>query len=186
MAAVSRKHLVDGRWVTVDEMAEALGLNRQQIYGVMSSRKCSLQVAVNLVRSGQILRGGTRTITYMVDGRWMTLRDVAGMLGVSLHAVRNYRYAHPRRNGQPMLMQEVVERYRNGEVRHGGSEPRQHRVGKRLMTTADAANQLGIKQAQIQWYMSTHKASLAQTIRYYERKKQREAEREILRILKGV
>lgn len=179
--------MVDGRWVTVDEMAEELGIKRQQIYGVMSNHKIGLQTAVNLIRSGQILRGGSRTITYMVDGRWMTLREVADMLGVSVKAIRCYMYSHPRPTGQPMLMSDVVEHYRNGWVKHGGHHPYvQHRVGNRIMTTADAAKQLGITQNLIRRHMSAHKASLAQTIKYYERKKQRKAEREILRILKGV
>ena len=170
----------------MDEMAEELGIKRQQIYGVMSKRKIGLQTAVSLIRSGQILRGGTRTITYMVDGRWMTLKEISGILGVSIYAIRDYMYSHPRPDGRPMLMQDVVEHYRNGWVKRGGKEHKQHCVGNRIMTTADAAKQLGITQVLIRRHMSVHKASLAQTIKYYERKKQRKAEREILRILKGV
>jgi predicted transcriptional regulator len=183
MAGKPKKHLVDGEWITVQEAADRLGVMRQQLYGQMHTRRCSLQVAVNLYRENLALHGQGRSDRHMVDGRWMTVRQAAEMLGVTVTALRDYLYSHRQPDGRPGTLAEAVDAYRSGAVRHGGHPPRLHRVGRRMMTQAEAAEMLGIDVNAVRCHMSKHKATLAQTIKYYETKKRRRAEKDILTIL---
>lgn len=182
MAGKPKKHLVDGEWITVQEAAEMLGLGRQQIYGLMHHGQYGLQVAVNLIRHDLALGQG-RAARYMVDGRWITIRQAAEMLGITVTALRDYLYSHRQPDGRPATLAEAVDAYRSGAVRHGGHPPRLHRVGRRIMTQAEAAEMLGINVNAVRMHMSKHKATLAQTIKYYETRKRRKAEKDILNIL---
>lgn len=183
MAGKPKKHLVDGEWITVQEAADRLGVMRQQLYGQMHTRRCSLQVVVNLYRENLVLHEQGNADRHMVDGRWITIRQAAEMLGLSFAALQSYLYAHRQPDGRPATLAEAVEAYRSGAVKHGGHPPRLHRVGRRMMTQAEAAEMLGIDVNTVRCHMSKHKATLAQTIRYYEAKKQRKAEKDILNIL---
>ena len=184
MANVAKKHLVDGRWVTVAEIAEELGLNRQQLYTQMHHRECSLQVVVNNVRDGLALGGQGHASRHWVDGRWITVRQASEMLGVSMNTLYNWMHQHRRPDGRCALLSDAVEAYRSGAVKRGGRSPVEHRVGSRKMTTFQAAEKAGVSVNAIWVHMHRRKASLASTIRYYEKRKQRKAEKEILEILK--
>lgn len=182
MAGKPKKHLVDGEWITVQEAADRLGLRRQQIYGLMHHGQYGLQVAVNLIRQDLALGQG-RAARYMVDGRWITIRQAAEMLGVTVTALRDYLYSHRHPDGRPATLAEAVDAYRSGTVRQGGHPPKLHRVGRRMMTQAEAAEMLGMTLNAVRMHMSKHKATLAQTIKYYETRKRRKAEKDILTIL---
>ena len=182
MAGKPKKHLVDGKWMSVEEAAEMLGLRRQQIYCQMSQKKCGLQAVVRMYRENYILGQG-RSARYMVDGRWMTINDVAEMLGRSKQAIYLWRFKRKRPDGSLPSMAEVVAAYRSGEVRHYGKQPKQHRVGGKLMTMREAAEMVGVSYVAMQLYTYKHRCSVAKAVKYYEAKKQRRAEREILRIM---
>ena len=183
MAGKPKKHLVDGEWITVQEAADRMGVMRQQLYCQMHNRRCSLQVAVNLYRENLALHDQGRADRHMVDGRWMSIRQAAEMLGVPLSTLQSYLYSHRQPDGRPATLAEAVDAYRSGAVMHGGHPPRLHRVGRRMMTQAEAAEMLGIDVNAVRGHMSRNKATLAQSIRYYEAKKQRKAEKDILNIL---
>jgi predicted transcriptional regulator len=183
MAGKPKKHLVDGEWITVQEAADRLGLRRQQLYSLTHHKRCSLQVAVNLYRENLAMHDQGRAYRHMVDGCWMTVRQAAEILGVTVTALRSYLYSHRQPDGRPATLAEAVDVYRSGAVRHGGHPPRLHRVGRRMMTQAEAAEMLGINVNTVQCHMSKHKATLAQTIKYYETKQRRRAEKDILNIL---
>ena len=78
-----------------------------------------------------------------------------------------------------------MEAYRSGTVKRGGHPPKLHRVSRRMMTQAEAAEMLGMDVNAVRCYMSKHKAPLAQTSQYYEAKQRRRAEKDILNILMG-
>ena len=183
MAGKPKLHFVDGEWITVQEAADRLGLQRQQLYGLTHHKRCNLQVAVNLIRDNLVLGGHGKGYRYMVDGRWMSIRQAAEMLGLPVTALRSYIYAHRQPDGRPTTLAEAVDAYRSGAVRRGGHPPRLHRVGRRMMTTFEAAEMLGIDVFCLRLHMSRNKATLAQTIRYYEAKKKKKAEKDILNIL---
>ena len=103
--------------------------------------------------------------------------------GVPFSTLQSYLYSHRQPDGRPATLAEAVDAYRSRAVRHGGHPPRLHRVGRRMMTQAEAAEMLGIDVNVVRCHMSKHKATLAQTIKYYETRKQRKAEKDILNIL---
>lgn len=184
MAGKPKKHLVDGEWITVQEAADRMGVMRQQLYCQMSNRRCSLQVAVNLYRENLVLHDQGRADRHMIGGRWMTVRQAAEMLGITVTALRDYMWAHRAPNGRQSLAL-AVEAYRSEAVLRGGKSPVQHRVGRKTMTCAEAADMLGIDVNAVRKHMCTHRATLAQTIKYYETRKRRKAEKEILEIIYG-
>jgi phage antirepressor YoqD-like protein len=178
MAGKPKKHLVDGEQVTVNEVAERLGVKAQQLYHQMSHRKISLQVVVNLYRENQILHDQGRAARYMVDGRWLTVHQAAKALGVTYRALYLYMYKHQCR------LAEAMAAYRHGLVtKSHGNRTVYHRVGRGTMTVAEAAAKLGVSASAVQQYMYKHKASLAATIRHYEQREKQRAEKEILGIL---
>lgn len=182
MAGRAKKHLVDGKWMSIAEAAEMLGLRPQQIYCQMSAKRCGLQAVVRMYHENYILGQG-RAARYMVDGRWMTIKDVAEMLGVTRQAIYLWRFKRKRPDGSLPSMAEVVAAYRSGEVRYRGKQPKQHRVGGKLMTLREAAEMVGVSYAAMQRYTYNHRCSLDRAVNYYEAKKRGNAEREILRIL---
>ena len=184
MAGVSKKHLVDGRWTTVNEVAQEFGLKPQQIYQQMRHKHCSLQVVVWMIRENLILGDQGRASRYMVDGKWMTIRQAAEILGITKGALCDYLFRHPNPDGSPCRLADAVEAYRQHQVRIGGKRPVQHKVGRKTMTTFEAAEMLGVDVKTLRLYMSRHKASLAATIRYYEKRKLKQAEKDILAILR--
>ena len=183
MAGKPKKHLVDGEWITVQEAADRMRLRRQQLYSLTHHKRCSLQVAVNLYRENMVLHDQGRSDRHMVDGRWMSIRQAAEMLGLPVTTLQSYLYSHRQPDGRPATLAEAVDVYRSGAVMHGGHPPRLHRVGRRMMTQAEAAEMLGVTLNAVRMHMSKHKATLAQTIKYYEQKQRRKAEKDILTIL---
>ena len=177
MAAKAKKHLVDGEYKTVGEMAEALGVSPQQIYSQIHHKGVSPQVAVNMIRENLVLNNQGRAIRYMVDGKWMTIRQAAEGLGITWNALTQHMYRHK------CTLAEAVNNYRAGAVRHYGHPPVQHRVGNKTMTTFEAAEKLGVSVNAVRIYMYKHKTSLAATIRHYEKRKMKQAEKAILAIL---
>ena len=185
MAGKAKMHYVDRREVTVGEMAEALGVSVTQIYNQMHQKNISLQVAVNMIRDNLVLNGQGRAIRYMVNGKWMTVRQAAEMLGVERLRVYQWMYRHRKPDGTPARLFEAVAAFREGRVKHIGKPYVQHRVGHRTMTTQEAAERLGISVNAVRLYMYKHKCSLAATIRHYEKRKMQKAEKDILKILLG-
>jgi len=177
MAGVPVKHIVDGRYTTVAEMADELGVSAQQLYNQMHHKRCGLQVAVNMIRENMALNGQASGQRHMVDGKWMTVRQAAEMLSVTTDSLKDYMYGHKCR------LAEVVAAYREGRVIHGGSRAVQHRVGHKTMTVAEAAEKLGVSVNAVRLHMYKHKCSLAATIRHYEQRKRKKAEKDILAIL---
>ena len=178
MGGVSKKHLVDGRWVTVKEIAAEMGLKPQQLYHQMHVHRCGLQAVVNMIRENQILNGQASSPRWMVDGKWTTINQAAEALGVTHYTVYNYMYNHK------FTLQEAVDAIRAGKLRHGGHDPVRHNVRGKAMTTFEAAEALGVSVNAIRIHMHRTGDSLAATIQYYEKKKLRDAERRIMKILR--
>lgn len=184
MRGVEKKHYVDGEWITIAEAAQRYGLTRNQIWSQMSNHKISLGTVISMYRDGLILGKQGRAARHMVDGKWMTVKQAAEMLGVTPTAIHQWMYKHKRPDGQRPRLAEAVAAYREGRVkRHRGHIPKEHRVGRKAMTLQEAADMLGISYNSLQLYMYRNKRTLAQTIKYYEARKRRKAEREIMNIL---
>jgi transposase len=183
MAGKGKKHLVDGEWMTVSEAAARLAIKPQQIYHQMSARKCGLQAVVRMYRDGMIIGQG-RAARYMVGGKWMTIRDAAEMLGVTVNAIRMWMYRHRHMDGSQSTLSEAIAAYRDGRVtRQRGRVAVQYYVGRKPMTIQDAADMLGVSRNCIQLYMHRHRCSLARAVKFYDAKKRKRAEHEIMKIL---
>lgn len=185
MSGKPKKWLVDGEWVTVREAAERMGYTAQQFYSQMRQKRCGLQAVVTMAQENLILNGGHSSQRHMVNGRWMTVGQAAEQLGVSRRALYEYIRNHRRPDGSQPTLSETIEAYRRGEVRHGGSEPAQHRVGRKTMTTFEAAEMLGIRVTALRLRMSRKKQTLAQCVQYYEKRKIDRAQKAIMDILRG-
>lgn len=183
MAGKAKRHLVDGEWITVQEAADRLGISRQQMYGQMNARKCGLQAAVRLVRENLALGKDHRYDKHMVDGRWMSAREVVDMLGITKYQLRNWRCQHRDAQGRQASMQSAVDAYRSGSVVHRGRQPVEYRIAGKRMTVAQAAKAVGVSESAFRIYMSRHKVSPARAYRFYERRSRRQAEKDILTIL---
>lgn len=183
MSGVAKKHLVDGRETTVAEVAAELGVTAAQIYSQMKYRGVSLQVVANMIRSGLVLDGQGRAARHWVDGRWMTTRQAAEMLGVTPMALTQWRIRYRRPDGSPALLSDAVQAYREGRVVHCGRAPRLHRVQGRMMSVAKAAAKAGVSENALRLYMSKHHVKLETAVKAHERLRRKKAEREILRIL---
>ena len=177
MAGKARPWLVDGRWTTVIETAAAMDLKPQQLYSLMNNKQCGLQAAVNLIRENQALNGQGRAARYMVDGRWLTIRQAAEALGVSWAAI--YDWMHRHKAG----LAEAMAAYREGRVKCGGKPAVRHRVGRRVLTRAEAARESGVTLSAFNLYTHKHQCSVAAAMRYYEKRKLKQAEKAILAIL---
>lgn len=177
MAGKPKKHPVDGGWMTVAQAADMLGIIPKQIYHLMSNHHVGLQVVVNMVRQNLALNGQGRSDRHMVDGRWMTNRQAAEMLGITPVALRYWRYRHPDAQGRPATLQAAVDAYRQG-VHRGGGRWKVHRVNGRPMTVAQVAEKYGMNVNSVRMRMSRHNYSLAACVSYYEKKRRRRAEKQ--------
>ena len=171
------------------QAADMLGVKRQAIYQLMSKNQCGLQVAVNMVRDNLALGGQGRSDRHMVDGKWVTVRQLAELLGTRPTNLRSWSYRHCDKNGRPASMQAAADAFRAG-LHRGGCQPVLHRVNGRAVTVAQVAAKYGMRAASVRTRMSLKRCSLAECARYYERKRKRredrkrqEAARNILRIL---
>lgn len=183
MAGKAKRHLVDGKYMTVAEAAELLGVKPQALYSRMKYYGGGLQAIVNMYRDN--LTGGRNNCgpRYMVDGQWLTNKDAARRIGVSPHALRLYRATHRDEDGNIMPLKEVMTAYSAGRIHPGGGRPKLHRVGRRTMTVAQAAELCGASVCSIYLYMSRHKCTLNQAVKYYEARRRRKAEKAIMEIL---
>ena len=174
-----KQHLVDGRWVTLTEMAAELGIKRKTLENQMyRNGGGSLNVAVHQIRDNLVLNGHKRSGRHMVDGRWTTMAEMAEALGINYSTLQHYVKVHG------CTLAEAVADYREGRVIHGRSQ-KVHIVDGKETTVAEAARRCGVSIDTIRWRMSHHKKTLRQTVRYYERKKAERAAGQILDILKG-
>ena len=194
-------HSVDGRQMTVPEIADMLGLTPAALY-LRRSRLggCSYQLIVDMYRSNQI--GSDKKGRYLIDGRWMTTDQIAAELKLSrAQTLSTWRCQHRQPDGTPATMEAAVAYYRQyltGEkVRwqgYGGGHPwKEYRVGRRTWTAKDVAQRFGVSVIAVRASLQRYGYDMARVIAFYEerirRRKAKEekalrrAERKILKII---
>ena len=82
---------------------------------------------------------GRKPDLHMIDGRAMTVVEIADMMGITCGALANRRF----RLGQ-CSYQLVVDMWRRNEIGGHGDRQQRHLVHGRWMTVAQAAEELGI------------------------------------------
>lgn len=86
-------HMIDGKQMTVNEIATMLGVTRNVLNNRHSTMGgISYQAIVNMYRDGQLLTKHDRWPRHLVHGRWMTVKQVAEELDCKPHSIENWRY----------------------------------------------------------------------------------------------
>ena len=125
---------------------------------------------------------------HLVHGVWMTEAEAAEKLGRSRWTVMQCRYRHRREDGKPMLLVEAWDHFEG--LNKGWIKPKYGRREKLTLKGRPAyatkvAKKLGMPVNTLYSHMHNHKCGLDATVRYYEQKQKRRAEKEILKIING-
>ena len=104
---------------------------------------------------------------HWVDGRWMTTREVAARVGVSVNALLAQKH------NQGVSVPALVRMYDSGLIDAGRSRGQKYMVRGRWTTIGEEAARLGVTWKAINKWMHNHgqggqKATLAEAVRYYE------------------
>jgi predicted ArsR family transcriptional regulator len=182
-------HLVDGREMTLAEIAGMLGISknallcrRNRLGGI------SMQAVVNMYRENQFGSYHDRAARYRIEGEWLTLTQIAERLGVTAHAISSWRW------NNRASMEEAVEHFRRwnegGRKRNpqglGGRPPKVYVVGNREYTVPGVARKYGKHQTSVRCMLKSRGGDMGKVLACYqakERRKRARAEREIMRIL---
>lgn len=194
-----RYHPVDGRMMTTDEIAAMLGLTKAALYIHKSKLGgVSMQCVVNMFRSNMI--GNDRCKRYLIEGRWMTTGQIAGMLGIKTHSLVAWRNKHKRPDGTPAPMDEAIAYFRQYQTgdrkRHngeGGRPYKRHMVDGKAYSVKDISERYKVSVSAVYGRLQALDHDMGRVIAYYrekerrmraaEQRKKARAERQILRIL---
>ena len=182
------RHPLDGKEMTAPEIAGMLGISLNTLYSRRSQLGgASYQVVVDTYRANLFGNYEDRSPRYMVDGRWMSRRQIADMLGISRQTLANWLSEH-----KGKTVQEAIAWYRGyqtGERKrgHGPGRPGAlYRAGRRTYTVSQVARMFGVTRTSVENVLKRRGGDMAATIRHYrerEDKRKRMAEAEIMRIL---
>lgn len=182
-------HMVDGRMLNTDEIAEMMGMSR----AALARRKyinggCSYQLLVDMQRRNEFGSYHDRKPRYLVDGEWLTVVQAAERAGVAATTITNWRSMHRDADGGRPSMAEAVEHYRRLKT---GEEKRRVRVGRlywvrgHLMTVDQAAAKWKVAPNTLRGYMKRHHCKLETAVRRQEERKKKEAVKAIMDVLNG-
>lgn len=157
-----RRYPVDGRMMTLQEVADMLGISRESLSEQKSRRKCDPQTLVNLHRAGLILSRECGP-KYWFRGKMRTLRECAELLGVTVRSIYSWQSRHPREDGSRPSVPEALAAYQTG--RRG-----RHQVGDRLMTIAEAAGEAGVTEKAFRCCMYYHGFTAAEALAHYRQR----------------
>ena len=187
------KYPVDGREMTAQEIADMLGLTRQALWSRRSRLGgCSYQAIVNMFRAGQL--GKSRENRYLIEGRWMTTGQIAGMLEIRPGTLSNWRWMNKGKSMEDAIAHfrqyQTGERQRRGGDRGGRPPSIQFTVGGRVYTVVQVAKRYGVAPQSVRSYLRRHNGDMAATLRHYrdreqerEKQKRQRAEAEIMKAL---
>ena len=182
MARPKKLWMIDGEWLTTEQIAGRLGVKKHALENAMWRTKQPMSVAVRMIREGQIL-SGWKGEKQMVDGRWMTNAQAARRLGISREALWHWRNNNRTADGRMMPLAEAVAERRSGRLRHGGKAAERYWVNGRQLTIAEAAERYNLSENALRQRKSKHKCSLQAAVKACEAAAKKRAEREIMRIL---
>ena len=181
-------YIIDGREMTIDEIAEMLGVSKRALY-VRRSRygDCSFQMIVDMYRQNRIGSRTDKWERHLVDGEWITLAQAAERLGIVPKTIRNWRLEQKRLTGIKPTLAEAMEHYRKyctGErKRYPGSVAKTHWVNGEYLTFDEAAEKYKTSVNALRTYVCKHKCGLNTAIRNLETRRAKRAEKDILAIL---
>ena len=193
-------HDVDGRPMTTREIAGMLGISLQALYCRRHRLGgYSYQVIVDMYRENAF--GSDHCHRGRIDGKWLTMNQIAEMLRIHPHSLVNWRCANRQPDGSPGRMEEAIayfRQYLTGErVRwqgYGGGHPyKVHMVNGRPVTVLDVCRRFGKTKSCVYHHLYACGHDMGRVIAWFEerarhqkaveRRKMEKAERKILRIL---
>ena len=183
------RHLIDGREMTVQEIADMLGVTKLALQ-MRRSRlgRPSYQTVVNMYRENCFGNYHNRSARYMVDGKWMTRKQIAGMLEISPNTLANWLY----QNKGKSIADAVTwfRQYQTGERKRyhgqGGRKPKLYRVGSKAYSVSQVARMFGVANSSVTFVLKRRNGDMAATIRHYkdrETRRAQKAEKAIMSIL---
>ncbi len=179
-------HQVDGREMTVKEIAAMLGISPYTLKNRrISMNGMSYQGIVNMYREGLMLSKHDRWPRHMVHGRWMTLQDVANELDCKVHSIQNWLSKNRDRNGKHPTLEEAYDHFDGAPKRGPGGVAKKHRVNGRMMTIKEAADAHGSTYTAMRQTMARHGCSLEQAVKRLEDRRVDAATKAIMNILNG-
>jgi len=179
-------HLIDGKRMTVNEIAEMLGVTRQWLIQRRSQMGgVSYQLIVNMCREGRILTKHDRWPRHCVHGRWITIQQAAKELNCKPHSIDNWRSANRDKDGNKPTLEAAYDHFKGAPKRGRGKEPEKHQVNGKKMTVKEAAEKHGTTVNALRQVMSRHRCSLDAAVKRLEDRRIRKAQRDIMEILKG-
>ena len=179
------RHMIDGREMTVDEIAAMLGVTVH----TLQVRRCALggvsyQLIVNMYKNNQIGSVHDKVPRHLVDGEWLTVRQAAERVGVSPITIHHWRQSNPGATLADAMAH--YRRYQTGELkRWPGAVARKHYVLGKYLTIAEAAEQYRTTEPALRCHMYKHRCSLHAAVKALEERRKRQAEKDILAILAG-
>lgn len=178
------RHLIDGREMTVAEIADLLGITKRALVlrrHQMGGAAVSYQLIVNMYRDNRFETKRDRGARHLVGGEWITVKEAARRVDVQPITLTRYM----RSNG--VTLAEAVGHYRKyqtGELaRWSGRTPRTYYVNGKLLTIKQAAEKYHTTENSLRMYIVKHKCSLQTAVRQLEERRKRQAEKDILKIL---
>ena len=189
MGRKSEMHRVDGQEMTAVEIAEMLGITlnalrmrRSRMGGI------SMQAVVNMYRANQFGSDRDRAARYMVEGKWMTRAQIAETLGILPGSLTSWICANK------ATMDEAVAHFRRwneeGRKRNplglGGRIATRYPVGNRTYTVREVAEKYGVAVMTVRGMLKSRGGDMGKVLAFYQakaRKRQKRAEKEIMRIL---
>ncbi len=182
-------HRIDEREMTVQEIADMLGITKNALQGRRSRLGLpTYQVVVNMYRENCFGTDHDRSARYMVDGKWQTRKQIAEMLEISPKTLDNWLYANKGKDiGDAVAW---FRQYQTGErKRHhgqGGRKPTLYRVGRKAYSVPQVARMFGVTHTSVAFVLKRRNGDMAATIQHYkerEARMKRRAEQAIMGIL---
>ena len=182
-------HTVDGRQMTVDEVAGMLGLTRRALWTRRSAMGgISYQAIVDMYRANMLGSRNDRWERHLVDGEWITVEEAARRCGCATASIQHWRGRHKDARGNRPTLKEAMDHFmkiKTGEQpRWPGMKPKKHRVDGHWMTIAEAAEKYKLSENSLRLYMHRHHSTLNSAVRGLEDRRKQAAVRAILAILK--
>lgn len=182
-------HMIDGREMTVAEIADMLEITQS----ALESRRRKLgrpsyQAVVNMYRENQFGNANDRSPRHMVDGRWMSRKQIAQMLGITAHTLANWLYTHPKQDMRAAISyyRQVQADGRKRGCNTDGRPPKLYRVGKRMISVPQVMRMFGVSHSAVHYVLKKRGGDMAATIRHYrerEARQKRKAAKAIMEIL---
>lgn len=179
-----RLYRVDGKLMTIDEIAAMVGVSRDSIIcrrSVMGG--ISYQVIVDMYREDRILTNHDRWPRHLVHGRWITVKQAAEELDCKPHSIENWRSANRDKHGKKPTLEEAYEHFKGAPKRGKGKEAEKHRVKGKLMTVSEAAEKHRTTVNALRQTMSSHNCSLDAAVQRLENRRTKAATKAIMAIL---